>query len=46
MKPAVINVWVDILCLITFIPMLITGLVLYIYLPSGSGRSLAGSAWA
>ncbi len=42
MKRITINALVDIGCLITFIPSLITGLVLYFYLPSGGGR---GGNW-
>ncbi len=38
MKRITINALVDIGCLITFIPSLITGLVLYLVLPSGGGR--------
>jgi hypothetical protein len=43
MKRVTINALVDIGCLITFIPSLITGLVLDLFLPSGSGR---GGNWA
>ena len=43
MKRVTINTIVDIGCLITFIPSLITGLVLYLVLPEGGGR---GSSWA
>lgn len=42
MKRVTINALVDIGCLITFIPSLLTGLVLYLYLPSGGGR---GGSW-
>jgi hypothetical protein len=42
MKRVTINALVDIGCLLTFIPSLITGLVLYLVLPSGGGR---GSSW-
>jgi hypothetical protein len=42
MKRITINAFVDIGCLITFIPSLITGLVLYFFLPSGEGR---GGNW-
>lgn len=42
MKRVTINALVDISCLITFILSLLTGLVLYIYLPSGTGR---GGSW-
>jgi hypothetical protein len=38
MKRITINALVDIGCLITFVPSLITGLVLYLVLPSGGGR--------
>jgi len=41
-KRVTINALVDIGCLLTFIPSLITGLVLYLVLPSGGGR---GSSW-
>jgi hypothetical protein len=43
MKRVTINALVDIGCLITFIPSLISGLVLYLVLPEGGGR---GSGWA
>jgi hypothetical protein len=43
MKRITINALVDIGCLITFIPSLISGLVLYFVLPSGGGP---GSGWA
>ncbi|MDD1699291.1 MAG: DUF4405 domain-containing protein [Methanoregula sp.] len=42
MKRITINALVDIGCLITFIPSLVSGLVLYFVLPSGDGR---GSGW-
>ena len=42
MKRVTVNALVDIGCLVTFIPSLLTGLVLYIYLPSGGGR---GGSW-
>ena len=42
MKRITINALVDIGCVITFIPSLITGLVLYLFLPSGGGR---GGSW-
>jgi hypothetical protein len=42
MKRTVINTLVDIGCLATFILSLITGLVLYFFLPSGGGR---GGSW-
>ncbi|MCX6692330.1 MAG: DUF4405 domain-containing protein [Methanoregula sp.] len=43
MKRITINALVDIGCLITFIPSLISGLVLYLVLPEGGGW---GSGWA
>jgi hypothetical protein len=43
MKRVTINALVDIGCVVAFIPSLITGLVLYFYLPSGGGR---GTSWA
>ncbi|MCK9630850.1 MAG: DUF4405 domain-containing protein [Methanoregula sp.] len=42
MKRVTINALVDIGCLITFILSLVTGLVLYFFLPSGAGR---GGSW-
>ena len=42
MKRISINALVDIACLITFIPSLVSGLVLYFVLPSGGGP---GSGW-
>ena len=42
MKRVTLNALVDIGCLITFIPSLLTGLVLYFFLPSGTGR---GGNW-
>jgi len=38
MKRVTINALVDFGCLLTFIPSLITGLVLFLVLPSGGGR--------
>jgi hypothetical protein len=38
MKRVTLNTLIDIGCLITFIPSLVTGLVLYLVLPSGGGR--------
>jgi len=38
MKRITINAFIDIGCLVTFILSLATGLVLYIFLPEGSGR--------
>jgi hypothetical protein len=43
MKRSTINALVDICCLITFIPSLVSGLILYLVLPEGGGR---GSGWA
>jgi hypothetical protein len=42
MKRITINALVDIGCLITFIPSLVSGLVLYLVFPEGGGR---GSGW-
>jgi hypothetical protein len=42
MKRITINALIDIGCLITFIPSLVSGLVLYLVLPEGGGR---GSGW-
>lgn len=42
MKRITVNALVDIACLIAFIPSLLTGLVLYFFLPSGGGR---GGSW-
>jgi len=42
MKRITINTLVDIACLVTFIPSLFTGLVLYLFLPSSEGR---GGSW-
>lgn len=42
MKRITVNALVDIGCLIAFIPSLVSGLVLYLVLPSGGGR---GSGW-
>lgn len=42
MKRIAMNALVDISCLITFIPSLISGLVLLFVLPSGGGR---GTGW-
>ena len=43
MKRITINALVDIGCLIMFIPSLVSGLVLFLVLPSGGGR---GSGWS
>ncbi|MEN6443797.1 MAG: DUF4405 domain-containing protein [Methanoregula sp.] len=43
MKRITVNTIIDIGCLLTFIPSLITGLVLYLVLPSGGGR---GNGWS
>ena len=42
MKHIRVNAIVDICCLVTFIASLLTGLVLYFFLPSGGGR---GGSW-
>lgn len=42
MKRVTVNALVDIGSLMVFIPSLLTGLVLYIFLPSGGGR---GGSW-
>ena len=42
MKRVTINALVDIGCLVTFSPSLLTGLVLYFFLPSGGGK---GGSW-
>jgi len=42
MKRITVNALVDIGCLISFIPSLATGIVLYLFLPSGGGR---GGSW-
>jgi hypothetical protein len=42
MRRITINAIIDIGCLITFIASLLTGLVLYLVLPSGGGR---GNSW-
>jgi hypothetical protein len=43
MKRVTTNAIIDIGCLITFIPSLISGLVLYLVLPEGGGK---GSGWS
>jgi hypothetical protein len=45
MKRVTINALVDIGCLITFMPSLITGMVLFLVLPSGGGRGNSGVAY-
>lgn len=45
MRKITINAIVDIGCLITFIPCLISGLVLYLVLPSGSRRGLGSAVY-
>ena len=42
MKRITVNAIIDIGCLVTFIPSLLTGLVLYFFLPSGGGK---GGSW-
>ncbi len=41
MKRVTVNALVDIGGLITFIPSLVSGLILYLYLPEGRGQGLA-----
>jgi len=43
MKRVTLNALIDIGCFVTFIPSLISGLVLFLILPSGGGR---GTGWA
>lgn len=45
MKRVTVNAIVDIGCIITFLPSLVTGLVLYLFLPSGGGRGSSWSTW-
>jgi hypothetical protein len=45
MKRVTVNALVDIGALVTFIPTLLTGLVLYFFLPSGGGRGSSWSTW-
>ncbi|PKL66033.1 MAG: hypothetical protein CVV32_02275 [Methanomicrobiales archaeon HGW-Methanomicrobiales-3] len=45
MKRVTVNAIVDIGCIISFIPSLLTGLVLYLFLPSGGGRGSSWSTW-
>jgi len=45
MKRVTINAIIDIGCLITFIPSIITGLVLYLVLPEGGGRGSGGATY-
>ncbi len=45
MKRITINALVDIGAVITFVPCLISGLVLYFFLPSGGGRGNSWSTW-
>lgn len=42
MKRIAMNALTDLVCLVTFILSLATGLVLYLFLPSGEGR---GGSW-
>jgi hypothetical protein len=39
MKRITLNAIIDVGCLITFIPSLISGFVLYLVLPEGSGKA-------
>lgn len=45
MKRVAVNALVDICMVITFIPSLFSGLVLYFFLPSGQGRGGSGVTW-
>jgi hypothetical protein len=45
MKRITINALVDIGAVIAFVPSLISGLVLYFFLPSGGGRGNSWSTW-
>lgn len=45
MNRVTVNTLVDIGCLITFIPSLISGLVLYFFLPSGGGKGGSLITW-
>ncbi|RXE56825.1 hypothetical protein ABH15_01315 [Methanoculleus taiwanensis] len=46
MRKAVINAFVDAIALILFIPSLISGVVLYVVLPSGGGGFRGGTSVA
>jgi len=43
MKRIPLNTIIDLGSLIAFVPTLVTGLILYLYLPSGAGRG--GASW-
>lgn len=45
MKRVTLNALIDTGCLITFIPSLVSGLVLFLILPSGGGRGSGWAAW-
>jgi len=45
MKRVTLNALVDIGCVVTFVPSLLTGLVLYFFLPSGGGRGNSWTTW-
>jgi hypothetical protein len=45
MKRVTMNALIDIGCLVTFIPSLISGLVLYLVLPEGGGRGSGGATY-
>ena len=45
MRKITVNALVDISCLVTFIPALVSGLVLYLVLPSGGGRGGGSGAY-
>ena len=45
MRRITVNALVDIGCLLTFIPALVSGLVLYLVLPSGGGRGSGSGSY-
>lgn len=45
MKRFTLNVIVDIAALVVFIPSLISGVILYLFLPSGGGRGVSGRSF-
>ncbi len=45
MRKITVNALVDIGCLLTFIPALVSGLVLYLVLPSGGGRGSGSGSY-
>lgn len=46
MRRITLNALIDIGCLITFIPSLISGLVLFFFLPSGGGKGSSYASWS